>query len=133
MTPAMIRTPSVMSLHLRYRLWIAEMNFYINDLRIFDDYLKELTDKQKEPKVKAGIDYFEKQFIKIREEIDELRHEMHILKMKLAAYAKEGKPLDYKTYQGDHHTVLKQRYSNFRKAFDKVKSEFIEFEGKWLN
>ena len=129
----MERTPSIMSLHLRYRLWIAEMNFDINILRIFDDYLKELTHKKNEPEVKTGIDHFEKQCIDIRKEIDELRHEMHILKMKLAAYSREGKQPDHKTYQADHHPVLKKRYVNFRKTFDKLKIEFSDFEGRWLD
>ena len=34
--------PTIMTLHLRYRLWIAEMNFDINVLRIFEDYIKVL-------------------------------------------------------------------------------------------
>ncbi len=42
--------PSIMSLHLGYRLWIAEMNFDINVLRIFNDYLEELSSKKDETK-----------------------------------------------------------------------------------
>ncbi len=61
-------TPSVMSLHLKYRLWIAELNFDINVLRIFGDYLNELRAKRKEAEVKSKSDYFEKEFtgLKIR-------------------------------------------------------------------
>ncbi len=128
----MSRIPSIMSLHLRYRLWIAEMNSDINILRIFDDYLQELASKKNEQEVKAGIDQFQQQFVLLRKEIDELRHEMHILKMKLAAYAREMKPVNYKTFQADNHTTLKKRYLAFRKAFDKIKNDFGRFEGKWL-
>ena len=120
-----------MSLHLRYRLWIAEMNLDINVLRIFDDYLKEIATKKDEPEVKTGIDNFGKQFISLRKKIDELRHEMHLIKMKLAAYSKESKRLDYKTYKAASHKDLKKRYLTFRKEFDKVKDEFKDFEGKW--
>ena len=128
----MPRTPSIMSLHLRYRLWIAEMNSDINILRIFDDYLQELESKKNEPEVKTAIDQFQKQFLSLRKEIDELRHEMHILKMKLAAYAREMKPVNYITYQADNHTALKKRYVAFRKTFEKFKNDFSGFEGKWL-
>ena len=58
----MTATPTAMSLHLKYRLWIAELNFDINVLRIFGDYLAELRTKRKEPEVKAKTDYFEKAF-----------------------------------------------------------------------
>jgi hypothetical protein len=39
----------------------------------------------------------------------------------------------YKTYQADYHTVLKLTYANFRKTFDQVKTEFSDFEGKWMD
>jgi chromosome segregation ATPase len=126
-------TPSVMSLHLRYRLWIAEMNFDINVLRIFNDYLAALSTKKEESEVNKGISQFEQQFTDLRKEIDDLRNEMHLLKMKLAAFAREKKPLDYKTYQTDNHTALKKRYLAFRDHFEKIKKEFGNFESKWLN
>ncbi len=127
----MPRTPSIMGLHLSYRLWIAEMNSDINILRIFDDYIKELASKQNELEVKKRIEYFQNQFISFRKEIDELRDAMHILKMKLAAHAREKKPRDNKTYKTDNHTALKKRYFAFRKLFNKVKGEFIQFESEW--
>lgn len=126
-------TPSVMSLHLRYRLWIAAMNYDINVLRIFNDYLAALSSKKEESGVNTGIVHFEQQFPELRKEIDELRNEMHLLKMKLATYAREKKPLDYKTYLADNHTALKKRYLAFREHFEKVKKEFGNFESKWLN
>ena len=125
----MSRIPPIMSLHLRYRLWIAEMNSDINVLRIFEDYLKELESKKNGQEVRTRIDYFQKQFINLRKEIDELRHEMHIIKMKLAAYSRESKPLSYKIYQADNHTALKKHYFGFRKIFDQIKNEFRHFEG----
>ncbi len=126
-------TPSIMSLHLRYRLWIAEMNFDINVLRIFNDYLEELSTKKDESEVNTGIEHFAQQFPVLRKEIDDLRNEMHLLKMKLAAYSREKKPLDYKTYLADNHTALRKRYLTFRETFEKAKKEFGNFEVKWLN
>ncbi|MEO6963740.1 MAG: hypothetical protein ABIY90_17360 [Puia sp.] len=126
-------TPSVMSLHLRYRLWIAEMNSDINVLWIFNDYLAALSTKKEESEVNKGISQFEQQFTDLRKEIDDLRNEMHLVKMKLAAFAREKKQLDYKTYQADNHTALKKRYLAFRDHFEKIKKDFGNFELKWLN
>ena len=125
-------TPSIMSLHLGYRLWIAEMNFDINVLRIFNDYLEELSSKKDETEVNTKIEYFEQKFPVLRKEIDELRNEMHLLKMKLASYARERRPLDYKTYLEDNHTHIRERYLQFRKNFDRAKNEFEDFEKRWL-
>ena len=70
--------------------------------------------------------------MKLRKEIDDLKHEMHLLKMKLAAYAKAGETIDKTTYQADDHEVLKSRYDDFRNRFDKMKINFGEFEAQWL-
>ena len=85
--------PSVMSLHLKYRLVIAELNFDIIVLRIFGDYLTELRTKRKEPEVKSKGDYFEKEFHELRTEIDDIRHEMQLVKMKLGAFSRETQQL----------------------------------------
>jgi len=125
-------TRSIMHLHLRYRLWIAEMIADINVLRIFNDYLLELEAKHLPPVVVKGIDNFKNQFISLRKEIDELSHEMHLIKMKLAATARENIPFDKKSAREDNHRGLKKRYTIFRKTFNRLKKEFALFEGKWL-
>ena len=129
----MSAAPAIMTLHLRYRLWIAEMNFDINVLRIFEDYIKELSSRNEQPEVKTGIADFKKKFGDIRKEIDELRHEMHLHKMKLAYISRQGKKLDPENYKADDHDALKKQYINFRKKIEKLKSEFTDFENKWLN
>ena len=126
-------TPSAMSLHLKYRLWIAELNFDINVLRIFGDYLSELRTRRKEAEVKSKTDYFEKTFQGLRTEIDELRHEMHIGKMKLGAYGRDGKPFDYKVFNAENQIQLKKRLSAYKSEFKKINGEFEEFEGQWLS
>ena len=125
--------PSVMSIHLKYRLLIAELNFDIIVLRIFGDYLTELRTKCKEAEVKTKSDYFEKQFLGLRTEIDEIRHEMQLGKMKLGAFAREAKPFDFKLYNKENHSPLKKRLSVYKTGFKKLKQEFEEFEGQFLS
>ena len=129
----MEKIPSAMKLHLRYRLYIAEMNLDINVLRIFDDYVKEMEVKKKDPEVNKGVRLFQKKFVDFRTEIDELRHEMHLQKMKLAALDRDNKTLDKKTYKADNHQDLKKRYKAYRESFDKLKKKFRLFEEEWLN
>jgi len=123
---------SVMHLHLRYRLWIAEMNADINVLRILNDYIPELEAQKNNQLVAKGIDHFKQQFTVFKNELDELRHEMLLLKMKLAATARENKKLDRKTSREDNHKGLKKRYAAFRRSFTRLKKEFSLFEAKWL-
>jgi hypothetical protein len=125
--------PSAMSLHLQYRLWIAELNFDINVLRIFGDYLTDLRTRRKEQEVKSKADYFEKTFQNLRTEIDELLHEMHIGKMKLGAFGRDNKPFDYKLFNSENQAPLKKRLSAYKAEFKKINAEFEEFEGQWLS
>ena len=118
---------SAMSLHLRYRLWIAEMNSDISVLRIFSDYLIELESIKNRPDVIAKIDYFKQQFITFRKTIDELRHEMQLIKMKLAAAARDYEQANVKTSSAYDHNALKNRYTAFRNTFNKEKKEFELF------
>ena len=122
-----------MSLHLRYRMWIAEMNADINMLRIFDDYIAEIAKRKSEEAVRDGIKTFTQLFLTIRKDIDDLRHEMHLAKMTLAAHDREIKNGNTKeVLAGENHPDLKKRYSGFRKQFAKVRKEFGSFEATWL-
>lgn len=118
-------TPSLLRLHLRYRLWIAEMNEDITVLRIFDDHLAELSGLNKSS-AQASIEGFKKQFADFRTEIDALKHEMHLQKMNLAALGRDGGS-DEKI-NADEHATLDQRYTDFRKRFDAAKEDFANYE-----
>jgi uncharacterized coiled-coil DUF342 family protein len=102
-------------------------------LRIFGDYLTELRTKRKEPEVKSKGDYFEKEFHELRTEIDDIRHEMQLVKMKLGAFSRELQPFDYKIFNKENRYPLKKRLLAYKKNFKKIYKEFEEFEGQWLS
>jgi len=118
-----------MSLHLRYRLWIAGLNFDINVLRILGDDLTELRVKRKESEFRAKSDYFEQQFKGLRTEIDELRHELQLGKMKLGAFSRDTKPFDFKIFNKENQAPIKKRLSLYKASFKKINAEFSGFEG----
>jgi hypothetical protein len=128
----MLSTPSIMGLHLHYRLWISELNQDITVLRIFNDYLQEIRNKKVEPEVQSRVNNFKLKFDECRNEIDELRHNMHLNKMKLAAESREGVKMSPEEMESDNHHELESRYNAFRKSFDRMKNEFISFESNCL-
>ncbi|MBS1607882.1 MAG: hypothetical protein JSS70_03700 [Bacteroidetes bacterium] len=112
------------SLHLEYRIWIAELNFDINLIRIFNDSLLELT-----PAYKAETASFEIKFNTSRETIDELRHRMHIEKMNLAAITRDKNTLSqYETRITENHKTIRDDFFRFRVLFNDLKSDFLRFE-----
>lgn len=123
---------SVTSFHLQYRLWIAELNSDINILRIFDDYLADISTSNKTEDALKYIKNYKQQFSVLRKSIDELRHDMHINKMELAAIAKKpGISIKF-IEKNIKHKEVKERYILFRKTFDRTKRDFQKFENKLM-
>ncbi len=120
--------PSLPSLHLRYRLWIAEMNFDLSILRIFDDALNEFQPLIKDKTVLSKLQEFQQQFIEERKIIDELKHEMHLMKMKLAAITRVSQPEIERESRMDIHEALEARFLSFKAAFDMLFAKFRQFE-----
>ena len=129
----MPKTPSTLGLHLRYRIWIAEMNADVTMLRIFDDYPEGLIDGKRDIQLQKITEEFKTQFGALRQEMDNLKHEMHLQKMKLAANAREGKTIDKKLYREDNHAELKKRYYAYRKDFSKLKTAFGLIKDNWVD
>ena len=119
--------PSTISLHLGYRIWIAEMNFDINVIRIYKDYLKELSSNNQEDVLIKKVEDFEKSLQSLRSDIDDLRNEMHLLKMKLAGQIRKQKQSEAVAGSADDHAGLKTRYLDFRKKFEILKSKLSVF------
>lgn len=129
----MPKTPSIHGLYLRYRIWIAEMNADVTMIRIFDDYPEDIAPGKKDMGLKKITEEFKNQFAILRQEMDELKHEMHLQKMKLAAHAREGKEIDKKLYQADNHAALKKRYYTYRNTFNKMKTDFGLIGNNWID
>ena len=118
---------SIMGRHLRYRLWIAALNHDIDSIRIFDDYLGETQYKKSGTDTASRVEHFKKQFTIQRKEIDDLRHTMHLLKMKLASEAKEGNALTQQAMEVEQYFELEKRYQSFRKSFYQFTEEFSSY------
>jgi hypothetical protein len=119
---------SFMNLHLQCRLWIAELNWDINMLRIYNDHLQELAAKPEGSGLKDRIGDFEALFPEMRKDIDDLRNDLHLLKMKLATYVREEKIFDEATFKSSGYEELKKRLLAFQKNFGKVKLDLNAIE-----
>lgn len=119
---------TISGLHLQYRLWIADMNADITVLRILNDYMIDKSAKNKDADTVQRISYFKEAFSKLRKEMDELRHEMHLNKMKLASLVKDPGQSINTIENSINHTALKERYEAFRESFNNTKKEYQDFE-----
>ena len=102
------------------------MNADTTVLRIFDDHFTELFSRTKTAASKKALADFSKEFANARNEIDELKHEMHLIKMKLSANFRLSDAGRNESAE-NNHPALQKRYQAFRKKFDKLKKEFVDF------
>lgn len=119
---------AIKSLHLEYRLWIAELNFDINLIRIFNDRLLEIGEENKAAETKKKVQDFEKKFSVNRDTIDSLRHRMHLEKMNLAAIARENAKPGLKIPVPENYASIRNDFFEFRVSFNDLKSDFLRFE-----
>ncbi|HVZ24478.1 MAG TPA: hypothetical protein VG842_00385 [Sediminibacterium sp.] len=115
----MLSSSSPRGLHLQYRVWIAELNHDINILRIFDDCIAE-TKQQQEP----AFTHFQEKFMQMRQEIDALRHMMHLHKTNLAHDARKAGPAAESMEPLDDHSTVQKRYERYRADFIQLMTDF---------
>jgi hypothetical protein len=126
----MQQTLPIQSLHLEYNTWIAELNFDTELIRIFESHLAELVSRNSGTEIRAQIEHFQNQFIRQKEVIDELKHELNIAEKQLAGFAKEMSAVGYENERLDNHAGLRDKFLIFRKIFSELKEEFHRFESK---
>jgi hypothetical protein len=119
----------IQRLHLEYKLWIAELNFNIEMINVFEAHLENIvTPNLYNKDVLGKIEHFQNQFIRQHEVIDELKHDLHTSEIQLAAFTHEMAPVGYEFERLDNHSGLRERFLIFRKIFNDLKEEFHSFE-----
>ncbi len=128
----MITTLHPHKLHLEYQLWIAELNFDIQLIKIFEDHLAYIVSNNSSKKLLPKIEQFQNQFIRQREVIDELKHDLNISEKQLAAFVRDMATVGYENERLDNHPGLRERFLTFRNLFEDLKIRFRLFETEWM-
>ena len=124
----MITTLPPDKLHLEYQVLIAELNFDIELIKIFEAHLAFLSNNHPSRRLLPRIEQFQNQFIRQREVIDQLKHDLNISEKQLAAFVRDMVPIGYENERLDNHSELRERLSTFRVLFDELKARFRHFE-----
>lgn len=128
---AMVGTVPIPKLHLEYRLWIAELQFAKEEIRIFEHHLEELVSKNFLIEVTAQVEQFQNRFIREKEVIDTLRHDLHGAEVQLVAFVKKLSGMGLESIRMDNHSKLRDQMNTFRKLYGELKQEFRRFEAAW--
>ena len=128
----MITTLPPYKLHIEYQFWIAELNFDVELIKIFESHLAFIASGNTAKKLMPGIEQFQNQFIRQREVIDELKHDLNVSEKQLAAFVREMSPIGFDNERLDNHSGLRARFLTFHDLFDDLKGRFRHFESEWM-
>jgi hypothetical protein len=128
----MYQTVSIRSLHLEYQLWVRELTFYKEEIKIFESHLEELVSRNTRQGVQVQIEHFQNQFICQKEVIDILKHKLNISERQLAAFVYDLSGGVIESVRMDNHSDLREEIQTFRRLYKKLKTDFRHFETEWM-
>jgi hypothetical protein len=128
----MFPTITIPKLHLEYQIWMNELNFYKEEIRIFESHLEMIIDKLDDVVAKSKVEQFQNRFIREKEVIDELKHKLHVSERQLAFFVKEYSGLGLESIKMDNHGKLRDEMITFRKIYTELKQDFRGFEADWI-
>ena len=125
------KTVYISDLHFEHKLWKRQLDFYRDELTIFDHRLEELVKRWSNIEVLSQLEQFQNRFVREREVIDELRHDIHEHATVLAQYAEEH-PVAINHVRFEDQVSLRDRMETFQKLFDELKQSFLVFVARYL-
>ncbi len=118
-------------LHFDERLWLNELEFCNDELKIFQERLEEIASDYTDINVKIQIEQFQNKFFIQHDEIIKLKHDINRMGRVLAEFEKDfSNAVDERT--ADEHYNLEERMDSFNEIFDDLKTDFRAFLEKYM-
>jgi hypothetical protein len=117
----------ISDLHLDHKEWLNALRFYKDELAIFEHRLEEVAQRNTKQDVMAQLEHFQNQFIREREVIDELRHDIKARENEVEKEHKDN-PVAIEHRWFNDHADLRDRFQTFERLYTELKGEFR----RWL-
>lgn len=121
----------IADLHFDHMEWINSLKFYKDEIGIFEHRLEDIVRRNNKHEVMAELEHFQNQFIREREVIDELRHDIKAHENVLEKESKDHPVAIEHRYFTDH-AGLRDRFQTFEKLYRELKAEFHQWLAKRL-
>ncbi len=118
-------------LHFDHMEWLNALRFYKDDIGILEHRLEDIARRNTGTEVMAELEHFQNQFIREREVIDELRHDIKQHENLLEKESKEHPvAIDHRAFTD--HTDLRERMATYEKLFRELKGDYQRWLAKRL-
>ena len=119
-------------LHFDHEIWLNELAFYRDELRILDKYLLELVSKNSGVDALKGIEHFQNQFIRQKEVLDEISHDIREHEQLVIKAASSLNPVQVEKGRFEDHGDLREAVETFTRIYADLKAEYLSFVSHWL-
>lgn len=110
--------------------WKRELSSTKEEIKSFEQELANLASKNHNRDVLAHVEHFQNNFIRQKEVIDELRHDLPDSRNKMEYIFNSRYQSD--DQQHDMPWQLADRMETFRKLYHELKNDFQRFESEYL-
>ena len=117
-------------LHFEHKLWLNELRFATDELKIYEHYLEDLVLRKSDKEMLAQLEQYQNQFIREKEIIDILNHDIQKHEKILVEFAQKH-PKSFDSYDLEDHNGLRENLERFRKIFNELKVNFFKFMSNW--
>lgn len=114
-------------LHSDHQLWLNTLAFCKEEIGILERRIAEIAQRNTGTEVLAEVEHFQNQYIRQREVIDELRHDLKQHENGLERIAREQPiAVDHRLFKD--HTVQREAMATFEKIYRELKDRCM----RWL-
>ncbi|MCG8329664.1 MAG: hypothetical protein MI974_18355 [Chitinophagales bacterium] len=120
----------VEALHFEHRLWTNELKFFADELKIYEHRLEELTQKVLEREALQQLEHFQNQFIRQKEVLDTLMHDINAHEHRLTVAMKNETAFEE---DPSYHRSLSSQMESYRSIYADLKKEFMVYLSKYYH
>lgn len=131
METLVVKVP-LQQLHLEHEIWLNELSFYRDELKVLDKYLLEVVNKNSGVDALKGVEHFQNQFIRQKEVLDELGHDIRQHEQLIINAIKNLNPIQAEKGKFEDHGKIRENMDTFKKIYADLKEEFLNFISKWM-
>ena len=113
-------------LHFEHVTWKNELLFWQDEIATFENRLADIVREATDKHVLAQLERFQNQFIRHREIIDILKHDINEHEHGLSEFARNN-PVSVDKMRYKDHGAMRQRMEMQRQLYQELKGDFFKY------
>ncbi len=119
----------IKEIHHLHTEWTSMLDLIRDEIQSFENRLEEVAKANTGKEVLVQVEHFQNQFIRQKELLDELRHDIHDDELRIAENVNANNVAS-EHRKMEENIVLSYSMHTFRKTFNEIRSDFLIFLAK---